>query len=77
MIESTPHPETTTETIRPDAMYRARECARFFGVGLSTWWHWTNTGRARRGIKWSPRVTVWEGAYLLELKQQLIAEAQG
>ena len=65
------------QTINPDAMYRAPECARFFACGLSTWWHWTKTGRAQRGLKIAPRMTVWEGAYLLELKQRLIAEALG
>ena len=63
------------QLIHPDSMYRAHECARFFACGLSTWWHWTKTGRAQKGLKIGPRITVWEGAYLLELKQQLITEA--
>ncbi len=66
-----------TQTITPSAMYRARDCARFFSIGLSTWWHWCKTGKAKRGTKLSQKVTCWDGAYLLELKQQLIAEAQG
>ncbi|MFC6632950.1 helix-turn-helix transcriptional regulator [Microbulbifer taiwanensis] len=63
-------------TVNPAAMYRAPECARLFGIGLSTWWNWTKTGRAQRGIKLGPKTTVWEGSYLLELKRELIAEAQ-
>ena len=65
-----------TQTINPQAMYRATECARLFGIGRSTWWGWTKSGRAARGIKLGARTTVWEGSYLLELKQKLIAESQ-
>lgn len=64
------------QAINPDACYRARTCADFFGIGLSTWWHWTKTGKAKRGTKLGPKTTVWDGAYLLELKQELIAEAR-
>lgn len=66
----------TLQSINPDAMYRASECARYFAVGLSTWWAWSNTGKVQRGIKLGPKITVWEGAYLLKLKQKLISEAQ-
>ena len=62
--------------INPEAMYRAHECARLFGIGLSTWWLWTKVGRAQRGIKIGPKTTVWEGAYLLDLKRKLISEGQ-
>ena len=67
----------TRQTINPEAMYRAHECARLFGIGLSTWWLWTKVGRAQRGIKFGPKTTVWEGSYLLDLKKQLIAEGLG
>ncbi|MCA0892849.1 helix-turn-helix transcriptional regulator [Microbulbifer agarilyticus] len=71
MKNKLPHP------IDPSAMYRARDCARFYSIGLSTWWSWIKSGKARRGIKIGPQTTVWEGAYLLELKQKLIREGQG
>ncbi|WP_444910458.1 helix-turn-helix transcriptional regulator [Microbulbifer sp. TRSA005] len=64
------------QSINPSAMYRARDCARFYSIGLSTWWNWTKTGKAKRGTKLGPKTTVWEGAYLLELKQKLINEAE-
>ena len=71
------HKDTNfTQSIEPQALYRAAECARFYSVGLSTWWQWAKTGKAPRGIKLSPKVTVWEGASLLALKQKLITEAQ-
>ena len=66
----------TSRSIEPQALYRASECARFYSIGLSTWWHWTKSGKAPKGIKLSPKVTVWEGSKLLKLKQELIAEAE-
>lgn len=71
--QSTTHPQA----INPHAMYRAKECSRLFGVSLSLWWHWCNTGKAMRGIKLGPRVTVWRGDQLLELRQKIIEEHQG
>ncbi|MFC4878115.1 helix-turn-helix transcriptional regulator [Microbulbifer halophilus] len=69
-----PHNLNLPSAINPDASYRARTCANFFGIGLSTWWHWVKTGKAKRGTKLGPKTTVWDGAYLLELKRALIAE---
>lgn len=71
------HTTTHPQAINPEAMYRARECARLFGIGLSTWWHWSNTGKAMRGIRLGPRITVWRGDYLLDLRRKIIAESQG
>ena len=67
----------TSPTINPDAVYRARECAGFFAIGLSTWWYWTKTGKAQRGIKIGARTTVWPGCYLLQLRDELFQQAQG
>ncbi len=66
----------TPTAIHPTHLYRASECARLFGIGLSTWWHWCNSGKAQRGIKLGPKTTVWQGSYLLDLKAKLIAEGQ-
>lgn len=73
MIYSSQNPSSS---INPDAMYRARECAAFYSIGLSTWWYWTKTGKAQRGLKIGPRTTVWPGSYLLELREQLFEHAQ-
>ncbi len=64
------------QAINPDAMYRARDCARLFGIGLSTWWSWSNTGKIQRGIKLGEKTTVWSGSYLLKLKQDLMVGTQ-
>jgi len=68
--------QTHPQTINPDAMYRARDCARLFGIGLSTWWGWSSTGKVQRGCRLGPKTTAWPGSYLLELRRKLIAEAQ-
>ncbi|SFC86225.1 hypothetical protein SAMN05660479_02568 [Microbulbifer thermotolerans] len=64
-------------TINPSALYRAKECARFYSIGLSTWWHWSKIGKVKRGTKLGSKITVWEGSYLLELKRELMDQAQG
>lgn len=65
------------QSINPDAMYRARDCARLFGIGLSTWWGWSSTGKVQRGIRLGPKTTAWPGSCLLELRRKMIAESQG
>ncbi|SEA16402.1 hypothetical protein SAMN05216562_2056 [Microbulbifer marinus] len=62
-------------SVDTSALYRAEDCATFFSIGLSTWWSWTRTGKAKPGIKLGGRTTVWEGSYLAALKHQLLSEA--
>jgi predicted DNA-binding transcriptional regulator AlpA len=38
---------------------RAKDCAKFLGIGVSTWWRWVAEGRVSKGIHLSPRCTVW------------------
>ncbi len=38
---------------------RAKECAKFLGIGESTFWRWVASGRVPEGIRLSPRCTVW------------------
>jgi predicted DNA-binding transcriptional regulator AlpA len=38
---------------------RAKECAKFLGIGLSTFWRWVRIGRIPEGIHLSARCTVW------------------
>ncbi len=66
-----------TNIINRDALYRAKDCANLYSVGLSTWWKWVSDGRVKPGIKLGPKTTVWEGEYLLDLRQKFIREAQG
>jgi len=38
---------------------RAKECARFLGIGESTFWRWVASGLVPKGIRLTPRCTVW------------------
>ncbi|WP_226704749.1 DUF3853 family protein [Microbulbifer elongatus] len=65
-------PINQKQPINPQFLYRASECARLFGVSLTTWWRWSSSGKTKRGVRLAPRIIVWEGEYLLELKHKLI-----
>ena len=64
-------------TVNRDALYQAKYCADFCAIGISTWWKWVADGRVQPGHRLGPKTTVWTGNYLLELRDSLIAEAQG
>ena len=68
--------DNQSQPINPHAMYRAPECARLFGIGLSSWWAWSLQRKIQPGIKLGPRTTVWPGDYLLTLRERLIAESR-
>ena len=55
----------------PDAFVRAGECARFLGVGLSTWWAWVKQGKVDRPQKIGPRTSVWTAGYIRDLQRKL------
>lgn len=46
---------------------RAKECAKFFGIGESTFWRWVALGLVPKGISLSPRCTVWPIEELQEM----------
>lgn len=39
-------------------------------IGTSTWWRWVAEGKAPKGIKLSPGVTVWRAADIYALAEQ-------
>ena len=43
-----------------DYYMRAKDCARFLGIGTSTWWRWVNEGKVDEGERFSARVRVWK-----------------
>ena len=61
----------TPSTFLPadDAFVRARECAAFLGIGLSTWWAWVKNGRVDRPIKLGPKTSVWQAGYVRDLQR--------
>lgn len=46
---------------------RAKDCAKFFGIGESTFWRWVALGLVPKGIRLSPRCTVWPIEELQEM----------
>ena len=40
--------------------YRAKECAVYLGIGLSTFFRWVAEGHIAEGYQLSPRTTVWK-----------------
>ena len=53
---------------------RAKDAAKFLGVGISTFWRWTSQGKIPRGIRLSSRCTVWK---LADLEKFLAQAATG
>ena len=46
---------------------RAKECAKFLGIGVSTFWRWEAKGIVPKGIRLTPRCTVWPVEVLQDL----------
>ncbi len=54
---------------------RARQCAEFLGIGLSTFWRWVHQGKIPRGTQLSARCTVWRFDVLEKFLSDKEAEA--
>ena len=52
--------------------FRAKDAARFLGIGQSTFWRWAKEGRVPRGKRLTPGTTVWLRADL----ERILAEAK-
>ena len=50
---------------------RAKQCHRYFCIGLSTWWLWVREGKAPPGIRLGSRTTVWRAEDIRELGLKL------
>lgn len=55
---------------------RARQCAAYLGVGLSTFWFFVNQGRIKKPIKYGVRLSVWDAEYIHQLKREGIPPAK-
>lgn len=51
--------------------YRAKQCAEYLGIGVSTFWKWVQDGRIPAGTRLSSRCTVWS----IETLEQVVAQA--
>lgn len=45
--------------IQPSTSLRARQAAKFLGIGESTFWRWVKERDLPKPIKLGPRTTVW------------------
>lgn len=50
---------------------RAKQNAKFLGIGLSTWWLWVREGRTPKPIKLGARTTVWRAEDIHKLADEL------
>jgi len=58
-------------TNQPSGYVRTRQiCGPILPIGESTWWRWVSEGKAPKGIKLSPGVTVWRAADVYALADQ-------
>ena len=55
---------------------RAKQIAKFLGVGISTLWLYVKQGRVERPMRYGARVSVWDASYIRELAENGIPEAK-
>lgn len=67
--------ETSKETVFPmEGSVRAKQSARYLGIGLSTFWSWVKDGKIKPPTKHGSRVSVWQANYIRELSENGIKE---
>lgn len=65
------NPANPNHQFPTEGFARAKECARFHGIGLSTWWLWVKEGKAPPGTKLGSRTTVFDAAQVRQLAKDL------
>lgn len=53
--------------------WRIQQVTSFLGICEGTVWKWTKNGKLPKGIKLSPRVTVWDST---AIKQMMVDKAE-
>ena len=71
-----PTADTTPFPADPDQFVRAKECAQFLGIGLSSFWKLVTDGRLERPLKLGPRTSVWKAGKIRQFQQQLIETSE-
>ncbi len=46
-------------TLSQNKRLRAKDCAEYLGIALSTFWKWVKQGKIPAGTRLSSRCTVW------------------
>lgn len=62
--------QAITEQAHNQGALRAKDAAKFLGVGISTFWRWTAQGKIPPGIRLSARCTVWRRESLEKVLEQ-------
>ena len=55
---------------------RAKQAAPHLGIGISTFWLYVKQGRVKAPMRYGARVSVWDAAYIRELAENGIPEAE-
>lgn len=50
---------------------RIGDILRFIPIKAPTWWKWVRTGKAPKGIKFGPNITVWRAEDIREFIKRL------
>ncbi len=58
-------------TLPETGFLRIKDVLRFIPIKKPTWWKWVRTGKAPKGIKFGPNITVWRAEDIRELVQRL------
>lgn len=62
--------QAITEQVQNVGALRAKDAAKFLGVGISTFWRWAQQGKVPPGIRLSARCTVWRREALEKVLEQ-------
>lgn len=55
---------------------RAKQSAKYLGIGLSTFWAWVKDGKIKQPTKHGERVSVWQASYIRDLSENGIREVE-
>jgi len=71
----------TASHIHPTGLYRLKSIVRtkgggthLFDIAASTWWQGVKTGRFPKPVRMGTRMTLWVGADLIKLVEELTSE---
>ena len=54
---------------------RAKQCAKFLGIGLSTFWFYVKNKKIKKPVKHGARTSVWQADYIRNLAEKGILSA--
>ena len=67
----------TVSLFPSEGKVRAKRCAEYLSIGLSTWWLYVQQGRVKQPIRYGKRVSVWNAEYVRLLGEEGIPDKGG